>query len=221
MPDVYKAPEEAGRKVVEEISAGLPEEVVQQVLMRAGETRRSILFGAYNVDTGPRFINEQKDEIVVMMVRAHPITNLGWIFTVLFMLALAAVLPFEMMFPISYKFIFVGRLVWYLVTLGYAFEKFLNWYYSVFIVTNERVVDIDFVNLLTRDVAYGTLNHIEEPSMVSGGFIQTLFKYGHIYIPTAAERSSLEAISVPYPDKVISIISELSEELEKRRERGE
>jgi hypothetical protein len=230
MPDVYQSPDKTDtaastepkkQPVNEAPHEFVPEDIVHEVLRRVGEVKRNVLFGAYNVDTGKRFFNEQKDEIEVLLLRAHPITNLGWILTSWLMLAIAVTVPFELLFPIDPKFIFVGRLVWCLLTLGYAFEKFLDWYYSVFIVTNERVVDIDFVNLLTRDVAYGTLNHIEEPNLVSGGFMQTLFRYGHIYIPTAAERSTLEALSIPYPDKVINIISELSEELEKRRERGE
>ncbi len=122
---------------------------------------------------------------------------------------------------IPLRFIWVGRLFWYLVIFGFCFEKFLNWWYSVLIVTNERVVDIDFVNLLYRVVSYATLNHIEEPRMVAGGFIRSLFRYGDIYVATAAETATVEGRGIPYPDKVIKIISELSEELEKRRERGE
>jgi hypothetical protein len=199
----------------------VPEEAVREVLRRVGEIKRRELFGAYNVDTGKRFINEQKDEAVVLLLRAHPVTNLGWILMVLLMLALPIALPWEQIFPIPGKFIFMGKLIAYLLTLGYAFENFLDWYYSIFVVTNERVVDIDFVNLLTRQVSYATLNHIEEPSMSSGGFVQSMFRYGNVHIPTAAEISTIEARAVPYPERVISIISELSEELEKRRERGE
>ena len=111
--------------------------------------------------------------------------------------------------------------MWYVVILGFAFEKFLNWYYSVFIITNERMVDIDFVNLLYRVVSYANLNHIEEPTMAVGGILRSMFRYGDVHVSTAAEKSTLEALAVPYPDKVVNIISQLSEELEKRRERGE
>jgi len=199
----------------------VPEDVVKEVLRRVGEIRTRELLGSYNVDTGKRFVNEQKDETVVLLLRAHPITNLGWIMITLVMMAIPFVFPLDIIFPVGAKFLFMAKLVWYLMTMGFAFEKFLGWYYSVFIVTNERAVDIDFVNLLTRHVTYANLNHIEEPTMTSGGFVQSIFRYGNIHIPTAAEISMIEARAVPYPERVISIISELSEELEKRRERGE
>jgi membrane protein YdbS with pleckstrin-like domain len=119
------------------------------------------------------------------------------------------------------KYVFVGKMFWYLVTMAYVFEKFLHWWYSVFIVTNERIVDIDFVNLVYRVVSYANLNHIEEPTMVTGGFIRSMFQIGNVFVTTASEKPSVEAIDVPYPQKVVDIISRLSEELEKRRERGE
>ncbi|KKU95304.1 MAG: hypothetical protein UY27_C0023G0012 [Candidatus Gottesmanbacteria bacterium GW2011_GWA1_48_13] len=119
------------------------------------------------------------------------------------------------------KFVLVGRLTWYLVTLMYAMERFLYWYYSVFIVTNERLVDIDFENLMYRTVTYANLNHIEEPAMMTGGFIRSMFQYGDVVVTTASEQPTIEALGVPWPQKVVDIISRLAEELEKRRAKGE
>lgn len=209
MPDIYKAAYDPGP-------------LVSQVLQKAGERPGKEMMGAYSVRPGKRFINEQEDEEVVLLLRAHPITNLKWILIAMVMIIVPEVLTAAGAFAdVPLKFMVMGKLVWYLVVLAYGLERFLNWYYSVFIVTNERVVDVDFVNLLTRVMSYANLNHIEEPSMVAGGFFRSLFKYGDVFVPTAAEGQASEARAVPYPDRAISIISELSEELEKRRERGE
>lgn len=233
MPDVYKSPEEEKKeegptssldKLGTTLGAGKydPGPLVTQVLEKAGERPGREMMGAYNVRPGKRFISEQADEEVVLLLRAHPITNLRWILISMVMIivpeALTAVGAFA---GVPLKFMVMGKLLWYLVVLAYGLERFLNWYYSVFIVTNERVVDIDFVNLLTRVMSYANLNHIEEPSMVAGGFFRSLFKYGDVFVPTAAEGQASEGRAVPYPDRVISLISELSEELERRRERGE
>lgn len=197
-------------------------QVVKDVLKRTGEVRRSAAGGAYVVCPNRRFVNEQDDEEIVLLLRAHPITNLKWMLLALVMLVLPEVLSASGMFAgVPIKFMLMGRLVWYLVTLGFAFEKFLYWYYSVVIVTNERIVDIDFVNLLHRTVSYATLNHIEEPLVAAGGLVRSLFHFGDLSIKTAAETPTVEAMAIPYPDRAIRVISELAEELEKRRERGE
>lgn len=194
-------------------------ETILQVLERAGEHKRALMFHSYVVTPQKKFISEQDDEEVVLLLRAHPITNLRWILLVVLMLIMPYILTTTgALALVPVKYLFVGKLAWYLLALGVAFEKFLDWYYSVFIVTNERIVDVDFVNLLYRVVSYANLNHIEEPSMVAGGFIRSIFHYGDVFVATAAEQGAIEGLAVPYPDRVIRIISELSEELEKSRQ---
>ena len=73
------------------------------------------------------------------------------------------------------KFIFMGRITWYLMIIMFVMEKILYWYYSVFIVTNERLVDIDFYNLMYRMVTYANLNHIEEPASGDGVALSAQF----------------------------------------------
>jgi hypothetical protein len=235
MQEIYKANQSSQKEIKEADSTSREtgderkvrlrdqtRELVKEVLGRVGEKPRKDAGGAYNVWPEGRFINEQEDEEVVLLLRAHPITNLRWILMAILMAVFPELLSLAGMFTgVPLRFMLAGRLFWYLAIFGFCFEKFLNWWYSVLIVTNERVVDIDFVNLLYRVVSYATLNHIEEPSMVAGGFIRSLFRYGDIFVATAAEAATVEGRGIPYPDKVIKIISELSEELEKRRERGE
>ena len=240
MPEVYKSsgggqPAPKTNQVQEPVAEQAPQaqsvemtpaqearQVIEDVLRKTGSTKRQAMAGAYIVKPEKRFVNEQEDEEVVLLLRAHPITNIKWIMTAVLMLILPGVLEVTGAFAmVPGNLFFAGKLMWYLVTLGFAFEKFLNWYYSVFIITNERMVDIDFVNLLYRVVSYANLNHIEEPTMAVGGILRSMFRYGDVHVSTAAEKSTLEALAVPYPDKVVNIISQLSEELEKRRERGE
>ena len=196
--------------------------VIDKVLSDVGETKGARLWSSYCVRPSMRFVTQQDDEEIVLLLRAHPITNIGWILLVLAMLLLPVVVGMSgIIAGLPAGFLFVGRLTWYLVTLMFAFEKYLYWHYSVFIITNERLVDIDFENLMWRVVTYANLNHIEEPAMVTGGFVRSIFQYGDVYVTTASEQPSVEALAVPWPEKVVDIVSRLSEELEKRRERGE
>ncbi len=217
MPEVYVAPKK------ETQNQPWWKEVINRVLKDAGEEPHKAAMGAYCVyPAGAKFINQQQDEEIVLMLRAHPITNIGWVLVTLIMLILPSILLSTGMFAsVPGKFLFVGRLIWYLMTFVHAFERFLNWYYSVFIVTNERLVDIDFNNLLWREVTYLNLNHIEEPEMSVLGFFETMFRFGNVIVTSASKVPTVEALQVPFPDKVVDIISRLSEELEKRRERGE
>ncbi|MBI5358147.1 hypothetical protein HZB69_00755 [Candidatus Amesbacteria bacterium] len=226
MPDIYTAPSKKkgqAETYVEEMkdSKFWWKEMIDEVLKNVGETPRSVAMGAYNVRPGTHFVTQQEDEEVVLLLRAHPIINIPWIILAILMFIFPIILLNTGMFSaVPGKFIFMGRITWYLMIIMFVLEKILYWYYSVFIVTNERLVDIDFYNLMYRMVTYANLNHIEEPASVTGGFIRSLFQYGNVWVTTASEKPTIEALNVPYPDKVVDIISRLSEELEKRREQG-
>jgi membrane protein YdbS with pleckstrin-like domain len=197
-------------------------EVIAGVLRGVGETPRKARWGSYMVLPSHHFVTQQEDEEVVLMLRAHPVTNFKWVVTAIVMLILPTLLENLGVFnAIPFKFLFIGKLTWYLATLMFSVEQFMHWYYSVFIVTNERLVDIDFVNLMFRVITYANLNHIEEPAMVTGGIFRSLFQYGDVFVTTASEKPTIEALGVPWPQRVVDIISRLSEELEKKRERGE
>lgn len=197
-------------------------EMVDRVMKEAGEHSRRELHGAYHVLPNERFVTQQQDEEIVLLLRAHPITNAGWIVLTIIMILVPTALEAAGMFSgTPLKFMFVGRMTWYLMTWAFAFERFLNWYYSIFIVTNERAVDIDFHNLMSRTVTHINLNHIEEPVMRQAGFGSTMFNYGFVLVQTAGKNQTVECAACPWPHKVVDIINRLSEELEKKRERGE
>ncbi|KKU95433.1 MAG: hypothetical protein UY28_C0051G0002 [Candidatus Amesbacteria bacterium GW2011_GWB1_48_13] len=56
-------------------------QVIEDVLRKTGEHKRQAMAGAYIVKPEKRFVNEQEDEEVVLLLRAHPITNIKWIMT--------------------------------------------------------------------------------------------------------------------------------------------
>lgn len=197
-------------------------EVVEKVLNESGEKPGRWLLGAYWVAPLKKFINQQQDEQVVLMLRQHPVTNIPWLVAAIGAAIFPAVVLGSGLLPgIPGKFLIFGLTGWYLLVTAFVIERFLGWFYSVFIVTNERLVDIDFYNLVHRVVTCANLNHIEEPAMATGGFIRSMFQYGDVVVTTASKLPSIEALAVPWPHKVVDIITRLAEELEKRRERGE
>jgi len=226
MPDVYsaepKSPKEDLPRLPSYTDPVQRRAVIMDILRRVGEVPRSVAGGAYVVCPERTFLNAQEDEEVVLLLRAHPITNIGWIVLTLFLVLFPSLLLLTGAFSfVPTGIVFFVQLAWYLVTLGFAFEKFLYWYYSIVVVTNERIVDIDFYNLLRREVVPVNLNHIEQAVASSGGLFRSLFNFGDVTISSASEQQSVEALATPLPDKVVAIISELQEELEKRRERGQ
>ena len=117
-----------------------------------------ILLSSYlQKPTNVCFDGEDDDENVVLFLRRHFITNTVWIVLTLFMLSVPTLLTnlfasnnitlIENL-PPSYKFM-IGAF-WAVFTFGFAFTSFLRWFFNAYLVTNKRVIDIDFESLIHR-----------------------------------------------------------------------
>lgn len=163
------------------------------------------------------FQERDEDEIIYLVLRQHWFTNVRWILSALLMLIapiLISFFPLLDFFPLNYQFIFI--LFWYVMTFAYAFESFLSWYFDVYIVTSDRVVDIDFNNLLNKSFAEADLAMIQDTSYDIHGIAQTVFNYASVRIQTAAEIPEIEFENVPSPEKVVKVIRELKQAREGR-----
>ena len=170
---------------------------------------------------GVSFIAQEPKERIVLLLRRHPITNVPWIFFGLVMLFAPGVLSF---FPIlsflPERFQFLAVVLWYLITTAYVFESFLDWFFSVYIVTDERVFDVDFVNLVYREIAEANIDQIQDVNVKMGSVIRTLFNYGDIQIQTASAQPNIEFEASPDPDRVAKILRELRVEEEQEKVEG-
>ena len=110
-----------------------------------------------------RFEERGDDEEILLVLRRHWVTNVGWIGLALTMATAPVFLKFMPLlafFPTNYQFISI--LGWYLMTFAFTFEKFLSWYFNVNIITDQRVIDIDFNNLLDKKFSEAELSAIQD-----------------------------------------------------------
>ncbi|OGG31407.1 hypothetical protein A3I51_02155 [Candidatus Gottesmanbacteria bacterium RIFCSPLOWO2_02_FULL_38_8] len=168
---------------------------------------------------GVSFENQEQDETIVLLLRKHFITNLPWLFiSVVLLLIPVTFFPFVVInnlipqLPIAF-FRLVAP-VWYLFTGSYILVNFLMWYFTISIVTTERILDIDFINLLNKKVAETRLSKVEDVTQRSGGFFEAFFDYGNVIVQTAGTEPVFLFQSVPKPQQVVRIIHQLLERQE-------
>lgn len=156
------------------------------------------------------FETKHSHEEVMLLLRRHPITNIPWILIVILMIAAPVLLSY---FPILAflppQFGFITIISWYLVTTAYVLENFLIWFFNVSIVTSERVVDIDFVSLLHKEVTDTEIDKIQDATYKMTGAIRAFFNYGDVFIQTASEIPSIEFLAVPNPARVARVLQGL------------
>lgn len=166
------------------------------------------------------FDSQQSEEEVILLLRRHPITQLKQVFIALGIALfpfLVGTSPFLDFLPARFQFAMtVG---WYLILVGYIFESFLLWFFNVYIITDERIIDVDFLSLIYKDVSSAKIDNIEDVTASTGGFLASVVNYGTIKIQTAGEKTEFEFNDVPQPAKVTALLNELL--LEEEREKIE
>lgn len=165
-----------------------------------------------------RFETQEKKEKIVLLLRRHLITNIPWLMTTL-MMALFPWLVFLTMplefVPFHYRLIII--IGWSLLTFAFAFEKFLSWFFNVNIITDERIIDIDFPSILYRDISSTKIDQVQDVSVKVGGFIRSLFDYGDVWIQTAGTVPEIGFEAVPRPSRVAEILNDLVLEEEQEK----
>ena len=157
-----------------------------------------------------KFENQDDDEQVILLLRRHPITNLPWILLVI-SLALAPTLLnfFPELSILPGRFQLVTVVLWYLFTTAVFIQGALTWFFNVNIITNRRIVDVDFYTLIYREISDARLDNIQEITYKVGGLLGTFFHFGNVEIQTAGALPNFNFENVPNPAQVTNILQDL------------
>jgi len=159
------------------------------------------------------FDTQEPEEEILMILRAHWLTNIPWVLIAILLFFAPMVLsffPLLISFPPNFRLMFV--IIWYLVVLMYIFERFLSWFFNMAIITDERIIDIDFINLTTKKVSDADLDKIQDVSFTNMGAIGTIFNFGDVLVQTASEITEFNFEKVPDPALVATVLQRLRTE---------
>jgi len=226
LPDIYIAPKPksskgrsaSGRKKESEKETSSFKLLVDSLAQKGVKPGTYPLGAFVALPKKIKFETQEKEEKIVLLLRRHWATNFSWLgltlLAALFPLFLTH-LPLLDFMPIRFRL--VSILIWYLMILGFVFDRFLSWFFNVFIITDERVIDVDFFSLVYREISQSKIENIQDVTYRGGGLFRSIFDYGDVLIQTAAEKLTVEFEAVPHPAEVVKVINQLilQEEQEK------
>lgn len=127
------------------------------------------------------FEDQFDDEEVLFVFRKHPIVmRRGFIY--IMVAILLGIIP--SLFNPLYSVYFIGLGVGFVVGLLLALPAWMSWYFSVFIVTNQRFIQVTQKGLFHRSVVDMGLSQIQMVNYEVAGLTQTLFGFGTIMMQT-------------------------------------
>lgn len=114
--------------------------------------------------------------------------------------------------PIAYPILVLGTSAYYLFAWLFFFFSFIDYYLDFWIITNERIINIEQKGFFSRVIAEQRLFRIQDVTSEVHGAIPTVLKYGNVHVQTAAETQRFIFKEVPAPDGIRNLIIKLAEE---------
>ena len=175
---------------------------------------RTASFSVFPQDVN--YFGMEDDEHIVLVVRKSKAAMLKPIFYAISVFLLAALALYFVVHSVDNKSdLFLAATAALLVLLMLAFnmllEVFVKWFYTIHIITDERVVDVDFVNMLYHKYSEAQLEHIEDVSHKVSGLLGSIFDFGTVYIQTAGARPEIAFEDIPRPRDAQDILHDLIE----------
>lgn len=168
--------------------------------------------------TGITIEDLEPDEHFHLFLRAHFITNQSWITITLILFAISLILFFffsTTSFPLSFlglRYILSFVIFYYLTVFTYAFINFITWFYNVGLITNKRVINIDYSDLTYHNVCATKIDLVKDIEYTQAGFTRSFFDYGDVIVHTdvfTPNKESFDFKEVPKPAAVVSLIENM------------
>jgi signal transduction histidine kinase len=163
---------------------------------------------AKNTDEHQKYFEDQfDDEEVLYVFHKHPIVmRRGLVFGLLG--PLAGVLPVAVKPLLGFGYFFGGLGIGIVLGLIIFFPYWLGWHFSVFIVTDQRFIQITQKGFFHRSVADLGLAQIQSVNYTINGLQETLLGFGTINMQTYVGELDIKDVSHParVQKKLLSIL---------------
>lgn len=95
---------------------------------------------------------------------------------------------------------------WTLLVLIYAIRKYLLWLLNVYLLTNKRLIGVNYTGLFTKKVLESPLDRILNVSFEAKGFWQAIFGYGSVVTQVAGLPEPIILKNIAHPEKVKDVL---------------
>lgn len=164
-------------------------------------------------------IRQKSYEHPVFILRRHPFVFLRWVAIFVLLAALPYIVfrtytyfyPLAFAGPYARPLFVLGTSVYYLWIWLFFFSQFIDYYLDVWVVTNDRIVNIEQKGLFARTISELDLYKIQDVTSDVKGMIPTFFNYGNVHIQTAGTMTRFVFEQVPGPHDIRKKIVDLIE----------
>jgi hypothetical protein len=108
-----------------------------------------------------------------------------------------------------------GVSAYYLFVWLFSFFNFIDYYLDVWIITSERIIDIEQKGFFSRTISEQKIYNVQDITSETKGMLRTFLKFGYLYIQTAGAKERFVFEDVPDPDGLRDLIIKLVDDHKK------
>lgn len=102
-----------------------------------------------------------------------------------------------------------GYSIWLLMLWIFFFVEWTDYYLDLWVLTNTRIVDVEQKGFFHREVTSLSFSQIQDITVETRGFIETIFKFGTLHVQTAGHNREIVICDAHYPEEARSLILQL------------
>jgi len=166
-----------------------------------------------------KLINQKPYEKIEYLLHRHPIAYAKYliIFLILMLVPVGVYFLINDLYPdifLDKKYLVFGVLgasTYYLSIYLFWYASFVDFYLDIWIVTNDRIINMEQKGLLATSVTEVDLYRIQDVTVNTKGLFQTLLNYGDVVVKTASQNLHIIFRKIPNPNEVRQALIELAE----------
>ena len=163
-----------------------------------------------------QFTHKRPDEKVIRILRRHKIIFWKAIFSILFIFLAVGILFCFVVF--DFWSIVLILFISLLASGGIFAYWWYLWFNDLYILTDQRLIDIDQNDLFSRRVNEMPLDRIQDVTYEVIGLLPTLFHFGKVIIKTAGPEKDIVIETIPNPQQVAEEISNVFRSYRQKKE---
>jgi len=164
---------------------------------------------------GEEIIKVVRRDVFILFKRVLLFTALIILPAVLFYFFVTNIYPNALQNEIVWPLVILGVSAYYLFIWLFFFFSFIDYYLDVWIITDERIIDVLQKGFFSRTISEHRLFRVQDVTSEVHGILPTIFKYGDVYIQTAGAKQRFLFHEVPYPEEIRRLIIKLAERSKK------
>lgn len=152
-------------------------------------------------------VSPKPNEQILLIVRESLMPKIGK----LFVFGIWFLIPFFFLYPL-FRMGTLGVVIFSLLVLSGMFlfwHTFRLWSYTLFVVTDKRLIDIDQRSLFDRVVTESHFVDIDEVTYRTHGVFATIFQYGTITVKMHGDAADIWFEHVRKPARVQNLLNDL------------